>query len=347
MRFAIPDITGELVQTKDESGYQEVLDAFPTAAWVDVVTFNISQKQDRLLDALRDLDVPVRVIADIPGRLERYWGTSAKAKYIKANAAEAIQLYMGKLAPEEFGPLASISFCFANHAKIIITDTVGYVGSANFSEESEKNWEAGIIVRDAESLKKISRFVDEIEKDSIRYYGESMIESIVPLIAARQRLAELRDQLAEDFLLVERQELAEAVEQLRDAIGDSDRAWSEAFEESCPVYSRIDTIKLMRIEEWFEDDSAIWEYDEATRKFEAAEGGAIDAGELPVNNDGIIPDSAFEGVVEDLQLAREECIIAAQEATGDLQRRITEVCSEVDGVCREISEHVSKIDNTK
>lgn len=347
MRFVIPDITGELVLTKDECGYQEVVDAFPTAAWVEVVTFNISANEDRLLEALRGLGVPVRLIADIPGRLERYWGTSAKAKYIKENAAKAIQLYMGKLAPEDFGPLASISFCFANHAKIIITDTVGYVGSANFSEESEKNWEAGIIVRDGDSLKKISRFVDEIEKDSIRYYGESMIESIVPLIAARQRLAELRDQLAEDFLLVDRQEVTDAVEQLRDAVGDSDRAWSEAFEESGPVYSRIDTIKLRRVEEWFEDDSAIWEYDEATRKFEAAEGGAIDAGELPVNNDGIIPDSAFESVVEDLQLAREECIVAAQEATGDLQRKITEVCSEVDGVCREISEHIRKIDNTK
>ncbi|MGE3806528.1 MAG: phospholipase D-like domain-containing protein, partial [Gemmataceae bacterium] len=330
MRFTIPGVTGELVLTKDESGYQEVVEAFPTASWVEVVTFNISQKQDKLLSALRGLEAPLRLIADIPGRLDKYWGSSQKAKYIKEKAAADIQLYMEKLAPEEFGPLASISFCFSNHAKIIITDTVGYVGSANYSEESARNWEAGIIVRDPESLKLVSRFVDEIERDSIRYYGKSMIESIVPLVAARQRLMELKGQLAEDFQLVDRQEVTNAVEQLGDAIGESDRAWSEAFEESGPVYSRIDTVELRRIEEWFEGDETIWEYDDATRKLEAAERGEIDAGELPVNNDGIIPDSAFEEVVEDLQLEREKSIIAAQKATSDLQQRIAEVCKQVD-----------------
>jgi hypothetical protein len=73
MRFTIPDVTGQLVLTKDESGYQEVIDAFPDAGWVEVVTFNISQKQDMLLSALRDLDVPVRLIADIPGRLDLHF----------------------------------------------------------------------------------------------------------------------------------------------------------------------------------------------------------------------------------------------------------------------------------
>lgn len=185
MRFTIPGVTGELVLTKDESGYQEVIDALPGASWVEVVTFNISQKQDKLLSALRGLDAPVRLIADIPGRLDEYWGTSQKAKYIKEKAAADIELYMEKLAPEEFGPLASISFCFSNHAKIILTDSVGYVGSANYSEESAKNWEAGIIVRDLKALTRISKFMDEIEKDSIRYYGKSMIQSMVPLVAAK------------------------------------------------------------------------------------------------------------------------------------------------------------------
>ena len=157
----------------------------------------------------------------------------------------------------------------------------------------------------------------------------------------------MKVQLAEDFQLVDRQEINDAVEQLRDAVGDSDRAWSEAFEESGPVYSRIDTVDLGRIEEWFEGDMAIWEYDEATRKLKAAENGDIDAGELPVNNDGIIPDWAFEEVVEDLQIEREGRTIDAQKATVELQDKIDEVCKQVDDVCRDISEHIKKIDNTK
>jgi hypothetical protein len=50
--------------------------------------------------------------------------------------------HLEKLAPQEFVPLASISFCFSNHSKIIMTDTVGYIGSANYSDESANDWES-------------------------------------------------------------------------------------------------------------------------------------------------------------------------------------------------------------
>lgn len=347
MLITIPNVIGELILTKGECAYQEVLDGFKDAAYVTVVTFNISKNNDGLMDALRGLDATVRVIAAIPGRLDRYWGNSAKAQYLKKNAADAIDLYLKKLAPEQFGPLTRVSFCFDNHAKIIMTEKVAYVGSANFSEESANNWEAGIIIRNPESIEKLDDFVDAIEGDSIRYYGEEMLDKIVPLAAARQRLTELNDVLAEDFERVDRKEVKEAVEQLRDAIADSDRAWSEAFEESGPVYSRIETITMSRVEDWFEESGAIAELDEATKRMEAAEGGAIDAGELLVNNDGIIPDSAFDAVVEDLQIEREYRVYAVQKATAELQSYITEICQQVDDVCRDIAGHIKKIDNTK
>lgn len=347
MPTTIPNVIGELILTKDECAYQEVLDGFKDAAYVTVVTFNISKNNDGLIDALRGLDATVRVIAAIPGRLDHYRGNSAKAQYLKKNAADAIDLYLRKLAPEQFGPLASVSFCFDNHAKIIMTEKVAYVGSANFSEESADNWEAGIIIRNPEFITKLDNFVDAIEGDSIRYYGEEMLDKIVPLVAARQRLAELKDVLAENFERVERKEVKEAVEQLRDAIADSDGARSEAFEESGPVYSRIDTITMSKIDDWFEESGAIAELDRATERMEAAEGGAIDAGELPVNNDGIIPNSAFDAVVEELQIERESRVHDAQEAIAELQSYITEVCQQIDDVCRDIAGHIKRIDNTK
>ena len=128
MRFTIPNVTGELILTKNESGYQEVLDSFATATSVTVVTYNISKKQDGLLGALRGLQIEVLLISAIPSRLDWY-APSYAGQYLKKNAAAAIELYLQKLAPEEFGPLASLNFCFDNHAKIIMTDTVAYVGS--------------------------------------------------------------------------------------------------------------------------------------------------------------------------------------------------------------------------
>lgn len=42
---------------------------------------------------------------------------------------------------------------FSNHAKIIMTDNIAYVGSSNFSEESADNFESGFISRDVDFIK--------------------------------------------------------------------------------------------------------------------------------------------------------------------------------------------------
>jgi hypothetical protein len=345
--MTIPNVTGEMILTKGECAYQEVLNGFKDASYVTVVTYNISKNQYGLLDQLCELAAAVRVIAAIPGRLDAYFGYSAKAKYLKKNAADAIELYLKKLAPEQFGPQASVSLCFDNHAKIIMTEKIAYVGSANFSEESANNWEAGIIVRDPEALKKLDSFVDAIERDSVRYYGKGMLDRIVPLATARQRLAELNGVLAEDFEKLELEELKEAVKQMRDAIADSDKAWSEAFEETGPVYPRIDAGTLSRIEDWFDESGEMVELEKATKRLSDSEGGGIDAGELFVNNDGIVPDSEFEDAIEDFKTERDDRVRGVQEASEELQSYIAVVCQQVDDVCRDIAEHIKKIDNTK
>ena len=131
MLKAIPGVVGELVFSKDECGYQVVLDAIPDAEKVSVVTYNISRSQDGLLGALVRREGEVRLITNIPGRFENYYSDDART-----GAAKAIERMFARLEPKRFGALARILFCFRNHAKIIVTDSIAYVGSANFAEES-------------------------------------------------------------------------------------------------------------------------------------------------------------------------------------------------------------------
>lgn len=345
MRFSIPNVTGELVLTKEECGYQEVVDSFATATSITVVTYNISENQDKLLDSLRGLDAELRIISAIPSRM-KYYANSSKGEYFRKRAKPGIQLYLSKLAPEEFGPLTNVSFCFSNHAKIIMTEKIGYVGSGNFSDESGNNWESGIIVRDEQMLRQLYSFADEIEKDSVRYYGVDMIKKLVPLLDARANLLKVKERIAEDFAQVEAQEVKDAVNTLRAAITTTDGAWSEDNYESGPIYSRIDDWDLSQIESWHEESGAVYEVEEAMQRLRDAEDGNIPVDNLMVNGDGIVLDSEFDGVVEDREMELEECLIKAQVASRDLQSKIEAVGQEVDEICREINRHIKKIDNT-
>ncbi len=67
----------------DECGYQDVLDTFEDAIWVDVVTYNLSSHDDKLLKMLRELPkhVEVRVITNIPKRFPKYYGEQYRSKF--------------------------------------------------------------------------------------------------------------------------------------------------------------------------------------------------------------------------------------------------------------------------
>lgn len=77
MRYTIPGVTGALILTKDESGYQEVLDSIAAASAVTVVTNNISENQDQLFSALRSSDAEIRIITTIPARMNFCAGTES------------------------------------------------------------------------------------------------------------------------------------------------------------------------------------------------------------------------------------------------------------------------------
>lgn len=137
--------SAKFVYSRNELGYQEVLDDFENASQITIVTYNISEKEHVLISALRKAGASciVNLITNIPSRWEVYYGDTFRNK-----AKQKINLYLSKLSPDSFGINSKVFFDFSNHGKIIMTNRIVYVGSANYSEESSSNTEFGFISRD-------------------------------------------------------------------------------------------------------------------------------------------------------------------------------------------------------
>lgn len=141
---------GKFVYCPGGFNYQEVLDDFKRAKKVRIITYNISGtgNTDPLLEQIKKLgeDVDVQIITNIPSRFETYY-SSAAGEAMRSRAKHNIEVYLKKLNPESFPTAFSISFNFFNHAKIIGTENIVYIGSANFSNESKQNIETGVSLK--------------------------------------------------------------------------------------------------------------------------------------------------------------------------------------------------------
>lgn len=158
----------KFIYSKNELGYQEVLDDFKNAEEILIVTYNISEKQSFLIQKLADVpsETKISIFTNIPSRWDIYY------KDIYRNAArKKIDIYLTKLKPDSIGEKVSIFFNFDNHGKIIMTNNVVYVGSANYSEESKNNSEFGIISRDPDYITFLKEEITkELEKASTPYF---------------------------------------------------------------------------------------------------------------------------------------------------------------------------------
>lgn len=157
----------EFIYSKDELGYQKVLDEFPTAKEIIIITYNISEKQTFLLNCIKSAcnDTKITIVTNIPNRWEKYYSDNYREL-----AKKKIDIYMTKLAPDYISKNASVFFDFNNHGKIIMTDTIAYIGSSNYSEESKNNSEFGFIIKDNEFITFLkSEVLPEIEMESVPY----------------------------------------------------------------------------------------------------------------------------------------------------------------------------------
>lgn len=167
---------GTFVSSKDLLGYQEVIDDFKNSKTIRIITYNLSRssKDDKLFERLLALesDIDVQIITNIPSRFPEYYKTSA-GEYLRRTASTNIDTYLKKLNPNDFKAKIHPFFNFNNHAKIIGTENIVYIGSANFSNESAKNYEAGILIRDKEFIAKLYKsFFENLKKDSVPYFDD-------------------------------------------------------------------------------------------------------------------------------------------------------------------------------
>lgn len=167
---------GTFILSENELGYQEILEDFPNAQIIKIVTYNISKSvtDDKLFEELSKLkeDTEIEFITNIPSRFEWY-STGEKGEYLRRTARININAYINKLNPNNFNKIIPF-FNFNNHAKIIATENIAYIGSANFSNESSKNYETGVIIRDKLFIHKLFEEVfKDLKANSIPYFEDN------------------------------------------------------------------------------------------------------------------------------------------------------------------------------
>lgn len=170
---------GKLISQRGQLNYQEVLDDFSTAHTIRILTYNISKnkKYDELLEKLKsNTNADIQFITNIPSRMEEYYDSNA-GKNMRSSARRNIQTYVSKLNPEQFSEKFFPFFNFNNHAKIIGTENVVYIGSANYSNESTDNIEAGVIIRDKIFIQNLySQFFNSVKQESTSYLDDDFNE---------------------------------------------------------------------------------------------------------------------------------------------------------------------------
>jgi hypothetical protein len=145
-------------------GLQPLLEKLPSAKRVMVLTYSLdTNPKSSLLEGLHKLpeDCLLTVITNVPGR----WSSYSEKQAVKM--AERFDSLLENLTPDNFACASEIYFSFSNHAKVLIVDDIAYVGSANFTEASARNFEAGVIITGKEELAELSEFVKVIRMSSL------------------------------------------------------------------------------------------------------------------------------------------------------------------------------------
>lgn len=167
---------GEFVCNEGGLNYEAVLEDFNTAGVIRILTYNISknEKDDKVIDLLKDMpdSVDIQIITNIPSRFPQYYNSKA-GDAMRAAFKNNCDVYLRKLNPENFQAPIFSAFNFKNHAKIIGTENIVYIGSANYSNESKYNIETGILIRDKKFISSLyNEFFEKIKDGSIPYFDD-------------------------------------------------------------------------------------------------------------------------------------------------------------------------------
>jgi hypothetical protein len=106
---------------------------------------------------------------------------------------------MSKLNPENIGINSTVFFDFSNHGKIIMTDTIVYVGSANYSEESANNTEFGFLSEDKEFIDFIrTEVLPDVQASAIPYYEYDYTALLLEANVALSAVYNIKNELYEE-----------------------------------------------------------------------------------------------------------------------------------------------------
>lgn len=93
---------------------------------------------------------------------------------MRSTARQNIQIYISKLNPDNFPGKFTPLFNVHNHAKLIGTENILYIGSANYSNESADNIEAGVLIEDKNFIQELyAEFFDKVRGNSMSYFDEN------------------------------------------------------------------------------------------------------------------------------------------------------------------------------
>lgn len=161
----IPEIYAKFVGSKDVDGFQAVIKDFPKANEIRILTYSniYSKKNDYKLNILKKLSVDQKIIivVSLAGIREN---TTVPNTYDKDEIKKKLQDMKSLFQLDEYQSKdITIKVCFKNHAKLIGTENVLYVGSANYSEHSYYNYEAGMLIEDSTAIREIyNKFFDRL-----------------------------------------------------------------------------------------------------------------------------------------------------------------------------------------
>jgi hypothetical protein len=178
-----------LTFTIDEFGYQEVLEDFQNARRISILTYSLPSKSSydpisKVHNLKPDAGRRIEIIANIPDKDDK---TARRA-------------YFRMLDPRTFQPKVDTYFNFANHSKIVMTENVGYVGSANFTYGTTMRFECGLLIRDVKVLEDIYRDIFSMLRDnSVLFVGTHAAEAAALLARAAHLAGSLGERLREGY----------------------------------------------------------------------------------------------------------------------------------------------------
>jgi hypothetical protein len=170
----IEAVTGKMCLSVDEHGFNDVIADIPNATYIYITTYNVSNKDVELISSLNYArsTARIKIITNLPSyNYNRKWNSEASEATLNS-CLEALN----QVTIENY----DFYFNLNNHAKIVMTNNVAYIGSANFSVASARNYECGILIRDIDKIEELTKvFFLNIEANSIPYKQNEWLISVM------------------------------------------------------------------------------------------------------------------------------------------------------------------------